>query len=673
MSPLTLTLLAAAWAEDPPEAPAPSAEAALVVEAPRPARSASDRSFDRAALDTLTGRSTDELLRGMPGLHMSAHGGQGKAYQFYLRGFDTVHGAGLAVRVEGAPLNEISNVHGQGYLDLHLIPMSLVRTLTVSPGLARPEEGDLAVAGSATMDLGLEREGLTVTVGGGTDRTGLVTLGHRPLGAAPGSFLLAEVQGGEGVGESRAHRHLRGAAGVEREVHGRTLRGMILAHDGVFESPGVLTEADLAAGEVGFYDAYPGSGGGRSRRALGVLRLSRVEADRRRQWTAYAAARGLSLHQNFTGALYDPALGDGASQTHHALTGGLRVEGQRRAALPIDAGAELRLDGLRQAEDHADLAGEPLDRRFEAEAGVVNLGAWLAAPLHPRPWLLIAPGLRADALGYAVRAAVEGGVRVDDPQTALAWAPVLSPKLTLTASPTDTLRLFTTAGRGFRSPEARGLTEGDGDGGSERAPVTQVQSVELGASFDPLPWLGLRAASYATFVSNELMFDHTAGRFLSGGPTRRLGLDAALLLRPTPHLGLDLELSLCDGKLRGAETPLPYAPRALVAARLWSMHLPIGATAQLSAGARLWWMGPRPLPGGFASQPTGAIDLTLRVDRGDLSLDLDLDNVLGQEWRDGEFMYASRWDLNAAPSELPARHITAGAPRAARLSLTWRR
>lgn len=671
MSPLTLTLLAAAWAEEPPaEAADPEAadpEAALVVEAPRVVRSPSERHLDRAALDTLTGRSTDELLRAMPGLHMSAHGGQGKAYQYLLRGFDTVHGAGLAVRVEGAPLNEVSNVHGQGYLDLHLIPMSLVRTLSLSPGLARPEEGDLAVAGSAAMGLGLSHEGLAVTLGAGTDLTGLTTLAYRPLGAAPGAFIVAEAQGGQGVGESRAHRHLRGAVGVERGVGGRTLRLMLLAHDGAFESPGVLTEDDLRAGEVGFYDAYPGSGGGRSRRALAVARLGRVQADRRRLWTAYASARGLTLRQNFTGALYDPALGDGALQTHAALTGGLRVEGQRRATLPLDAGAELRLDAVRQAEDHADAEGHALDRRFGAEAGVVNLGAWLAAPLRPWPWLSVEPSLRADALGYAVRAGVVDGLAVEDPPTALAWAPTLSPKLSLSATPSPTRRLTLSAGRGFRSPEARGLV------GGGRAPVTQAQSVELGAAADPLPWLGLRAATYATFVSNELMFDHTAGRFLSGGPTRRLGLDAALLLRAGSHLGVDLELSLCDGQLQGSGAPLPYAPRVLGAARLWSMDLPIGDVARLSAGARLWWMGPRPLPGGFASQPTGAIDLTLRLDRGPLSFDLDLDNALGQEWRDGEFMYPSRWDLDAPPSELPTRHITAGAPRAARIAVTWRR
>jgi iron complex outermembrane recepter protein len=169
------------------------------------------------------------------------------------------------------------------------------------------------------------------------------------------------------------------------------------------------------------------------------------------------------------------------------------------------------------------------------------------------------------------------------------------------------------------------------------------------------------------------MFDHTAGRFLSGGPTRRVGLDTALLLRPTPHLGVDLELSLCDGQLQGSGEPLPYAPRALAAARLWSMNLPLGERLTLTAGTRLWWMGPRPLPGGFASQPTGAIDLTARLDSGPLSLELDLDNALGRPWRDGEFMYPSRWDLDAPPSELPTRHITAGSPRAARLALTWRR
>jgi outer membrane receptor protein involved in Fe transport len=52
----------------------------------------------------------------------------------------------------------------------------------------------------------------------------------------------------------------------------------------------------------------------------------------------------------------------------------------------------------------------------------------------------------------------------------------------------------------------------------------------------------------------------------------------------------------------------------------------------------------------------------LRV--GPLDLALDVQNLLDARWRDGEFVYASRWPAAPMPSLLPARHFTAGTPRA---------
>jgi hypothetical protein len=46
--------------------------------------------------------------------------------------------------------------------------------------------------------------------------------------------------------------------------------------------------------------------------------------------------------------------------------------------------------------------------------------------------------------------------------------------------------------------------------------------------------------------------------------------------------------------------------------------------------------------------------------------------VLGARWRDGEFFFPSWWDRSTAPSALPMRHISAGAPRALHVALGWR-
>ena len=54
---------------------------------------------------------------------MSQHSGDGKANQYYLRGFNLDHGTDFATFVDGIPANMPTHTHGQGYTDLNwLIP-----------------------------------------------------------------------------------------------------------------------------------------------------------------------------------------------------------------------------------------------------------------------------------------------------------------------------------------------------------------------------------------------------------------------------------------------------------------------------------------------------------------------------------------------------------------------
>ena len=93
---------------------------------------------------------------------------------------------------------------------------------------------------------------------------------------------------------------------------------------------------------------------------------------------------------------------------------------------------------------------------------------------------------------------------------------------------------------------------------------------------------------------------------------------------------------------------------------------------QLTSGLRGWHLAARPLPDGFASPSATVVDATARVDGERWRASLNVDNLLGAEWWDGTFVYPSNWTGRAGSSELPVRHITAGAARSIRLSVGWR-
>ncbi|MBV8779186.1 MAG: TonB-dependent receptor plug domain-containing protein, partial [Alphaproteobacteria bacterium] len=46
-----------------------------------------------------------EILESMPGLIITQHSGEGKANQYFLRGFDLDHGTDIAISLDDMPVN----------------------------------------------------------------------------------------------------------------------------------------------------------------------------------------------------------------------------------------------------------------------------------------------------------------------------------------------------------------------------------------------------------------------------------------------------------------------------------------------------------------------------------------------------------------------------------------
>lgn len=93
------------------------------------------------------------MLEAAPGLTVTQHSGEGKANQYFLRGFNLDHGTDLAITVDGMPVNMPSHAHGQGYADLNFLIPELVDGMRVRKGPYFADLGDFATAGALQLDL----------------------------------------------------------------------------------------------------------------------------------------------------------------------------------------------------------------------------------------------------------------------------------------------------------------------------------------------------------------------------------------------------------------------------------------------------------------------------------------------------------------------------------------
>jgi hypothetical protein len=96
----------------------------------------------------------------------------------------------------------------------------------------------------------------------------------------------------------------------------------------------------------------------------------------------------------------------------------------------------------------------------------------------------------------------------------------------------------------------------------------------------------------------------------------------------------------------------------------------LGEAQGFRAGLRTLGIAPRTLPHGARGAALVLVDATLGYHWRSIELDLELENLLDLELREGEYHYASRFGASEPASELPVLHYVAGPPFNARLSLT---
>jgi outer membrane receptor protein involved in Fe transport len=116
------------------------------------ASSASQGAITARQLDARPLMRAGEVLETVPGVVISQHSGEGKANQYYLRGFNLDHGTDFATTVAGMPVNMPTHGHGHGYSDLNFLSPELISGVQFSKGPYFADQGDFATAGAANIN-----------------------------------------------------------------------------------------------------------------------------------------------------------------------------------------------------------------------------------------------------------------------------------------------------------------------------------------------------------------------------------------------------------------------------------------------------------------------------------------------------------------------------------------
>ena len=273
---------------------------------------------------------TGEVLETVPGVVISQHSGEGKANQYYLRGFNLDHGTDFATTVAGMPVNMPTHGHGHGYSDLNFLIPELVSGVQFSKGPYFAEHGDFATAGAANINYANTLARPIVRVGGGGDGFGRVLVAAAP--AVGDGTLLGALELEHNDGPWERPDDLRKVNGVVRYSRGDALNGLsatLMGYHATWNSTDQIPERAVDDGRIGRFGAIDATDGGESYRYSGSFEWQRTSGNASTKLTAFGLGYDLNLFSNFTYFLDDPVNGDQFQQTDHRFVTGARLNHRR--------------------------------------------------------------------------------------------------------------------------------------------------------------------------------------------------------------------------------------------------------------------------------------------------------------------------------------------------------
>lgn len=624
-----------------------------------------------------------EVLEMVPGLLVTQHAGDGKANQYFLRGFNLDHGTDFATFVAGVPVNMPSHAHGQGYTDLNFLIPELVQQVRYRKGPYFAEDGDFSSAGSARIELrrSLDQGLAQVTAGpGGYLRT---LLADSPKASPQGSGQwLYGLELFHNNGPWTVPENYRKFNGVLRYSEGTAAQGWsvtAMVYQGRWNSTDQVPQRALGQGLIGRFDSLDPTAGGATQRYSLSGEWTEVQDGVHRQTRLWVLQSALDLWSNFTYCLSDanPAcpVGDQFQQSERRTAAGGSHSRQwvstwqglewRQAW-----GVQARTDAVSPLGLYRTQQRLVLDTVREDTVQQQSLGLWAESELRWSHWLRTTAGLRGDAYRFHVQSSLP--VNSGQAQDAL-----LSPKLSVVLGPWHGTEMYLNLGQGFHSNDARGTTQGvdPSDPSQSVRPVSalvRTRGTEVGWRSEWLPGWKSTLALWQLHMASELLFVGDAGTTEPSRPSRRQGVEWSHLIALHRYWAMDADLAWSKARFTDADPAGPFIPGAVSTTA--NLGLSWDGQGPWSGAVRLRYWGPRPLvEDGSLRSPAAAwvnLRLGLRTSQRD-QWSLDVYNLLNHQLNDIAYAYVSRLPGEVAQGVMD-QHVHPAEPRTWRIRWTHR-
>lgn len=609
---------------------------------------------DAASEGAVTGRQIaerpvmrpGEVLESVPGVIISQHSGEGKANQYYLRGFNLDHGTDFATTVAGVPVNLPTHAHGQGYSDLNFLIPELVSSVQFRKGPYSAEDGDFSAAGAATINYVNSLDAPIVDASGGEQGWARVLAAASPRVGA--GHLLAAIEIGHNDGpwvnpddDRKVNGVVRFSAGSPRQAFSVT--GM--AYAARWNSTDQVPDRAIASGLISRFGAIDDTDGGRTHRVNVSADYQRSTGQTLTRATAYVSRYALNLFSDFTYALDDPEHGDQFEQADRRWVSGARVTHRRLAtwhgvSFENAVGAQYRHDAIPTVGLYHTDAQTRLSTVREDAVDEQSLGVFAESSARWTPWLRTTSGLRVD--GY--RFDVSSNIPVN---SGLTHAGLASPKLGVVLGPWKKTEIYGNAGEGYHSNDARGTTitvdPSTGAPADRVTPLVRARGAEVGLRTVAVPHVQSTLAVWRLDLASELVFVGDAGTTEASRPSSRYGVEWSNYAALRPWLTVDADLAWSHARFTDDDPAGRMIPGA--AGTIVSAGVTVAPASRAFGSVRLRYFGPRPLieDNSVRSDTTSLVNaqagwrLTSRV-----ALVLDAFNVLNAAASDIDYFYTSR-------------------------------
>jgi outer membrane receptor protein involved in Fe transport len=647
-----------------------------------------------------------ELLEAVPGLIVTQHSGEGKANQYFMRGFNLDHGTDIEITVDDMPVNMRTHAHGQGYSDINFLIPELASGIEYRKGTYSAVEGDFATAGAVHIGLVDTLDQDLLSLGAGTlgDQRIFGAL-SRPV--ADGNLLAAgefvHLDGPWTIPDNfrKGNAILRYSQGTPDE--GFSLTGMYMID--TFHATNQIPLRAVREGLIGLYDAIDPSDEGDSERYSFSGKYAEPIGNGELHANAYVIGYTLRLFNDFDYSLdFPPPINDQFKQQDHRHVYGANVDYSEAGTLfgsptQSSVGFQTRVDDI-----HVTLSRTSLQvERFVVRDDYVTEasgGLWFENKTQWTERFRSVFGLRGDGFWGSDSSSTSvpdvPGLDVRSLEHALNSGTtakgLVSPKLQLVFSPWDDTEFYAGAGRGFHSDDVRGaVTQLDTLGTAfnifagnttiahqPKTPLmTAATGAEIGARTGIVPHLQLSAALFQLDLDSELTFSGDAADTSAGRPSRRQGVELTALYTPTSWLIVDADFAFSRARFtdedNGAADTIPghpgsYIPGAskVVATAAMTIH----DLGPWEGALEYRYFGPRPLleDGSVRSGPTILVNARLGYKITDnLTAQVDVFNIFNSHAHQIDYYYPSQLATERQP--VNDIHFHPVEPRSARFTV----